>query len=287
MTVLHFVFSLFTMLCLFAGPAAVYAAEPAQTPLILAVHPYLPSVEIQQRFAPLADYLSKQLGRQVQVRVGRDYEQHIEAVGLNSVDIAFMGPASYVLMVERYGDKPLLARVEIKGKPILSGYIITSVNSALRSLSDLRGKRFAFVDQDSTMGTIVPRYVLQQAGVGLKQLGAYQHLGGHKDVALGVLNGDFDAGAVKSEVYDELASRGLRVLAKLPDVSEHLFVACADMPANHVAFLRQTLLQLKSAPNGTAILHAINKEMTAMVPVADADYNSLRKLQHAVEARWK
>lgn len=275
----RFAFSLLTLFCLFTGVATVNAAEPAQPPLILAVHPYLPSDEIQKRFTPLADYLGKQLGRQVQVRVGRDYEQHVEAVGLDSVDIAFMGPASYVKMVARYGAKPLLARIEINGKPILSGYIVTRVNSTLRTLADLRGKRFAFVDPDSTMGTIVPRHVMQQAGVGLRQLGAYQHLGGHKDVALGVLNGDFDAGAVKSEVYDELAPRGLRVLAKLPDVSEHLFVTRADLPARQVAFLRQALLQLKSAPNGAAILRAINKDMTAMVPVVDADYDSLRKLQ--------
>lgn len=264
---------------------AAYAAEPAQPPLILAVHPFLPRAEIQKRFAPLADYLGQRLGRQVQVRVGRDYEQHIEAVGMDTVDIAFMGPASYVKLVARYGPKPLLARIEINGKPILSGYIITSVNSALHNLSDLRGKRFAFTDPDSTMGSLVPQYVLQQAGVGLKQLGAYQHLGGHKDVALGVLNGDFDAGAVKSEVYDELAPRGLRVLAKLPNVSEHLFVACADLSAQQIALLRQALLQLKSAPQGPAILRAINKEMTAMVSVADADYNSLRTLQRAVKAK--
>lgn len=281
----RFAFFLFTLFCLFTGVATAIAAESTQPPIILAVHPYLPSAEIQQRFAPLADYLGKQLGRQVQVRVGRDYEQHIEAVGLNSVDIAFMGPASYVKLTERYGAKPLLARIEIKGKPILSGYIVTRVNSALHNLTDLRGKRFAFVDQDSTMGTIVPRYVMQQAGMGLKQLGAYQYLGGHKDVALGVLNGDYDAGAVKSEVYDELAPRGLRVLAKLPDVSEHLFVTRADLPAKQVTLLRQALLQLKSAPHGAAILRAINKDMTAMAPVVDADYNSLRKLQHAVEAK--
>ncbi|MDP1683045.1 MAG: phosphate/phosphite/phosphonate ABC transporter substrate-binding protein [Burkholderiales bacterium] len=281
----RFAFSLFTLFCQFTGVAMVNAAEPAQAPLILAVHPYLPSAEIQQRFAPLAEYLGQQLGRQVQVRVGRDYEQHIDAVGLNSVDIAFMGPASYVKLTARYGAKPLLARIEIKGKPILSGYIITSVNSALHNLTDLRGKRFAFVDPDSTMGTIVPRYVMQQAGVGLNHLGAYQHLGGHKDVALGVLNGDYDAGAVKSEVYDELAPRGLRVLIKLPDVSEHLFVTRADLPAKQIKLLRQALLQLKSAPNGAAILRAINKDMTAMAPVADADYNSLRKLQRAVEVK--
>lgn len=268
---------------LVCGPTALHAAAREQPPLILGVHPFLPSSEIQQRFAPLAEYLGKQLGQPVRVRVGRDYEAHIEAVGLNSVDIAFMGPASYVKLVERYGPKPLLARIEISGKPILSGYIVTSATSALRSLTDLRGKRFAFTDPDSTMGAVVPRYVMQQAGVGLKQLGAYQHLSGHKDVALAVLSGDYDAGAVKSEIYDEFAPRGLRVLAKLPDVSEHVFVTRAALPIKQVILLRQALLQLKTTPNGAEILRAINKDMTAMVPVSDADYASLRRLQQSVE----
>jgi len=276
-------FLLWTFSLLLTGFTSASAVEPAQPPLILAVHPFLPSEEIQKRFTPLADYLGKQLGRQVQVRVGRDYDQHVEAIGLNSVDIAFMGPSSYVLMGERYGDKPLLARIAINGKPLLSGYIVTNVNSPLRNLADLRGKRFAFVDPDSTMGTIVPRYVMRKAGIELKTLSSYQFLGGHKNVALGVLNGDYDAGAVKSEVYDEMAPRGLRVLAKLPDVSEHVFVTRSDLPTKQIALLRQALMHLKSAPNGAAIMHGINKDMTDIVPAVSADYDNLRKMQHTVE----
>ncbi len=279
----RFVVCIICFLCV--GMSAVGAVEPAQTPLILAVHPYLPSEEIHKRFTPLAEYLGKQLGRPVQVRVGRDYIQHVEAIGLNNVDIAFMGPSSFVLMGERYGAKPLLARIAIKGKPRLSGYIVTSVNSTLRNLGDLRGKRFAFVDPDSTMGTIVPRYVMQQAGIELKTLASYQYLGGHKNVALGVLSGDYDAGAVKSEVYDEMAPRGLRVLAKLPEVSEHLFVARSDMPDKQVAQLRQALLQLQGEADGVVIMRAMNKDMTAMVPVVDADYDNLRKIQRTVELK--
>ena len=283
-TMCRFILRTITLLCV--GIVVAGAAEQQlPPPLILAVHPYLPNDEIHKRFTPLAEYLGQRLGRPVQVRVGRDYEQHVEAIGLDSVDIAFMGPSSYVLLGERYGHKPLLARIEINGKPRLSGYIITSVNSALRKLEDLRGKRFAFVDPDSTMGMIVPRYVMQQAGIELKTLGSYQFLGGHKNVALGILSGDFDAGAVKSEVYEELAPRGLRVLAKLPEVSEHLFVTRVDLPAKEIELLRQALLQLKQAPNGVAIMRAINKDMTAMAPVVSTDYDNLRKIQRAVEAK--
>ena len=172
-----------------SGLATTMAAEaPAQPPLVLAVHPYLGATEIQRRFAPLADYLGMQLGYPVQVRVGSDFQQHIDAVGLNLVDIA-----------------------------------------------------------------------------------------------LGVLNGDFDTGAIRGEVYDAFADRGLRVLMKLPEVSEHVFVTRSNLPANEVLLLRQALLQLPSAPHGTAILRAINQGMTGMVPVTDADFDSMRKFRRVLE----
>lgn len=262
---------------------AVAAGNDERPPLLLAVHPYLPAEEIQQRFAPLAGYLAQQLERQIVVKVGRDYDEQINAIGSDSVDIAFMGPASYVELVKHYGAKPLLARLETNGVPYLTGLIITRTDSPLRNLANLQGKRFAFVDTNSTMGTLVPRFVLQQAGIPLSKLGQYQHLKSHKNVALGVLAGDFDAGAVKEEVYDEFAARGLRVLARLPLVSEHLFVVRATLPPTDVETLRKALLQLKQLPNGPAIMRSIHMKMTNMVPVSDADYDSLRKMLAALE----
>jgi phosphonate transport system substrate-binding protein len=258
-------------------------AAPAEPPpLVLAVHPYLPSNEIQQRFAPLADYLGTLMERRIVVRTGRDYEEHVSAIGSNSVDIAFMGPSSYVLMVARYGSKPLLARFEVAGQPFLSGVIIVRADSPLRTLTDLKARRFAFGDRDSTMSSLVPQYMLQEAGVSLAALGAYDYLGGHKNVALGVLSGDYDAGAVKREVFDELASRGLRVLANMPTVSEHLFVTRSDLPPAQVEVLRRGLLALKSRPEGLAIMREIHKGITGMVPVVDADYQSLRAMMRAL-----
>jgi phosphonate transport system substrate-binding protein len=273
LTIAAFVLSLATT----AGTAA------APEPLILGVHPYLLPAEIVTRFAPLAGYLDRQLGRRVQVRVGRDYGQHIEAIGRNTIDIAYVGPASYVKMVARHGAKPLLARIEINGKPSVTAYIVTRADSPLRKLAELRGKHFAFGDVNSTMGAIGAQHVLRQAGVGLENLAGYQYLGSHRNVALAVLSGDYEAGAVRKEIYDELQPRGLRVLVKMPEVSEHLFVTRSDLPAGEITRLRQALLGLKNAPGGGAILQAIDREMTAMVPVSDADYNSLREIQRALE----
>jgi phosphonate transport system substrate-binding protein len=222
------------------------------------------------------------LGRTVNIRIGRDYEEHIRAVGDNSVDIAFMGPAQYVKLIDEYGPRPLLARLEVNGKPELFGAIVVRTDNPMRALADLKGHSFAFGDPDSTMSHIVPEAMLTEAGVPLSALSEYKFLGAHKNVALGVLSGDFDAGAVKMEILDEFAERGLRSLAKTPAVSEHVLVVRTDMPADQVGKLRQALLNLRSQPNGMQVMQSINKDMTAFVPVADADYDNLRALMRSV-----
>ena len=269
-------------LCLLCCLLSLSAWGADKQPMVLAVHPYLPSAEIQQRFSPMANYLSRVLDRPVEVRVGRDYDEHVDAIGRNEVDIAFMGPSLYVLTVARYGKKPLLARLETKGKPVLTGVIICRKDSPLRTLADLKGRRFAFGDKDSTMSALVPQYMLQTVGVALSDLAGYEYLGGHKNVALGVLGGDYDAGAVKEEVFKEFEPRGLRVLAPMAQVSEHLFVTRSDMSPALVEKLRKALLNIKSEPNGEVIMHSIHKEMTNLVPVEDSDYQSLRTIMRTI-----
>ncbi|MGQ9685485.1 MAG: PhnD/SsuA/transferrin family substrate-binding protein, partial [Thiobacillaceae bacterium] len=127
-------------------PLGARSAPPHDGPLILAIHPYLPAPALQRRFGPLANHLGRALGREVSVRVGQDYDQHIAAIGRNKVDIAFLGPASYVMMVERYGRKPILARFQTGGDPHLYGVIAVRRDSPLQRLKDLKGRRFAFGD---------------------------------------------------------------------------------------------------------------------------------------------
>ena len=250
----------------------------AQDSLILAVHPYLPFAELTDRYTPLADYLGKQLGRDVVVRIGRNYQDHMVHIGRDEVDIAFMGPAPYVALVDKYGGKPLLARLEINGKPVFHGKIITAKDSPIASLADLKGKRFAFGDPESTMSHRVPRFMLLEVDVSVDDLADHQFLGSHTNVALGVLAGDFDAGAVKEEVFYKFEPQGLQALATTPPFSEHVFVARSTLPPQTVEAIRKALYRLRDTSEGQAILSGIKEGLTGMVPVQDSDYDNLREI---------
>jgi phosphonate transport system substrate-binding protein len=247
-------------------------------PLILAVHPYLPTAEILTRFTPLANALASAIGRPVVVRVGASYDEHIDAIGADSVDIAYMGPASYVTMVGTYGVKPMLARQIADGDPMLHGEIVVRQDSTIQSLQDLKGKRFAFGDPQSTTSHILPAAMLLKDGIAPSALASSKFLGSHKNVALAVLAGDYDAGAVKEEVYEEFAPKGLRSIAHEPPVPDHVLVASRKLPAALVDTLRRTLVQLKETPKGRAAISAIGSGLSAFVEARDSDYDDLRAL---------
>jgi len=248
----------------------------AQEHLVLGIHPYLPATELIDRFTPLTEYLSKKMGEPVILEIAKDYQIHIDKTGKDELDIAFIGPAPYVKMVELYGKKPLLARLEINGKPTFQGIIIIKKESSLRNLTDLKGKRFVFGDPESTMGHLVPRFVLLNAGVRVEDLASHMFLSNHNDIALGVLMGDYDAGAVKEDVFFKFEKRGLKELARTPEISEHVFVTRSTLQPQKVRALQEALYHLKDNEEGRKVLSTVRDHLTGMVPAADSDYDNLR-----------
>lgn len=264
--------------------AALLFAQPvrAAESLLLAVHPYLSSFEIIQRFQPLADFLGEVTERPVTVSVSRDYASHIDRIVKGQVDFAYMGPAAYVALSTSGSTHQLLARLSIMGRPNFHGYIVTRSDSGIRALADLKGKNFAFGDVNSTMSHMIPYAMMLQAGVAKDDLGKHDFVGSHENVALSVLAGVFDAGAVKEEVYNKFKDKGLASLSKSPAISEHLFVATSRVSARTTDTVRAALLSIDTTPGGRKIVQGIKKTVTGLVPVQNSHYESLRQLMDVI-----
>lgn len=258
-------------------------ASPARADLVLGVHPFKPATRLVESFDPLMRYLSARLGEPVRLHIARDYQEHIDAAGSGRYDFAYMGPSLYVQLRNVHGARPLLARQQIGARPVFHGKIFVRADSPIQRLEDLAGKRFAFGDARSTMGHLVPRHMLWQAGVTVEQFAEHKFVGDHLNVALGVLTGEFDAGAVKEDVYYQYEKRGLRAIATSAPMSDHLFVASHRMKPEQVQQLRALLLAMRQNPEGRAALQAITAGVGALVTVQDSDYDSLRAVMQTLQ----
>lgn len=269
------------LLCVCA--AAFVRAQAPEEPLRLGVYPIVEATKVVAMFSPLARYLEERTGRKVEIEVAASYREHIEKAGGDACDLSYLGPSLYVRMTAEYGPKPILARLETNGSPTYRGAVIVRHDSSITSLAQLRGKRVAFGDRDSTMGFPAPRHMLRKAGIGLDELGGYEFLSNQEDVALSVLADLYDAGAVRQQVFQAYEVRGLRALAWTDPLPEHLFAASARLDEKTRRMLAEALLSLAEADGGTEILRGLQRGATGFIPGADADYRAVRTILSDLE----
>ncbi len=250
----------------------------AKKTFTLAIHPYLSVSEIEKKFTPLVNYLSEQSGIKIILKIGSNYDEHIDFVATNKADIAYMGPASYVKLVTKASKKPILAKLEVDGKAYFQGVIIVQQDSNINTLLDLKNKRIALGNSSSTMSFIVPHFQFHHLGVFKKGFDQHSIVPTHDDIAMAVLSGDFDAGAVKPEVYERYKNDGLKILAKTQKISEHLFVTRSDLPKETFLKLQDIMLTMNNSLKGLKVLQHIKKKTTALVPAKDSDYSNLRQI---------
>jgi len=173
---------------------------------------------------------------------------------------------------------PLLGRLKFTDKDTFRGAIIIHQNSLIHSLADLKGKRFAFADPQSTLGTRVPQRLLADGGITLADLQYHSHLKNHHDVSLAVLMGKYDAGAVKEEVFLNYQSRGLKALQWSVEIPSHPFVATKNLTDTQVAELSKLLQEIHLQAGSKKILLGIKKKCVAIIPAFAEEYETLYQI---------
>ena len=107
----------------------------------------------------LAADLGKALGMKVEEIQASDYNAIIEALRTGKADMAYMGPMSVTLAVERADAKPIVMKAPggDKSQAVYHSVLIARAdNNEINSIEDIKGKSMAFVDPDSTSGNLVP-----------------------------------------------------------------------------------------------------------------------------------
>jgi phosphate/phosphite/phosphonate ABC transporter binding protein len=171
--------------------------------------PFLSESDMRVEFDPLMAYLSDCLGQKVVLYVAKDYGDLHTQMESGAVDIGSFSPFAYVDAV-RGGKIRIIAQSLMDGSATYRGVIVARRDSGLKSLAELRGKRFAFVDPKSASGFVYPRALLIEKGITPeKDFKETVFAGGHEKVIAAVLKGEADAGAVYEGAIAVEKSKGV------------------------------------------------------------------------------
>lgn len=237
----------------------------------------------------LLRYLEARLDLSATVISGRSYAETNRLLRIGEVDMAIVCTYAYVRGHDEFGLR-LLAAPQVSGQVRYRSYIIVPADSRAASLSDLRGRRFAFTDPLSLTGRIYPMAMLSRQGLDPDTFfGSVVYTHNHDSSVRTVAEGLADGAAVDSLVYDTLVA-GDASIGESTKIIEQSSLFCSppvvvrpDLPADRVDQLQQVLLSMHKDAKGREALAKIGIERFALV--ADSDYDSVRALAEEVAER--
>ena len=158
-------------------------------------------------YRPLAEYIGKKLGRQVKLYTVDTWEGLAKSLAAGETDIALMGPWGYVLANHVAGAQAV-STILYDGKPEYFAIMITHPKSGIKSITDLKGKTFAFGDKGSTSGYLIPNYHFQKNGIDVNKFLGKVIYTKHQAIELQVTRGELDAGADYNRNRDAMIADG-------------------------------------------------------------------------------
>ena len=279
-----------TLRLVVAACLAGLLAAPAQaySPPVLRVGfaPFENQAEVMRKAAPIVSMLRRELKMDVRPFVAGDYPGVVEAMRGGRLDVAFYSPAALV-MAEKIADAQLILKSVYKGRSIYYSTIITRKDSPIRSLKDLKGKTFAFVDPGSTSGGVYPKVMLLKAGLNPdKDFSRVIYAGGHDAAVLAVLHGKVDAAATFSndaqghDVPWKHILKGdadqIRPLAFSPPIPNNAIAVAKDLDAKLVARVRQAFMNMGKTAAGKRELSKLYL-IDGFAPATKAEFDPVRE----------
>ncbi len=287
---LRFLVSLAALLCV----SSVSAGDYSPSKLKVALLPDESLATVIHDNEPLADYLSKKIGKEVELVVTTDYSSMIEAVRFGRIDLAYFGPAAYTIAKDKLKGsdldiEPFAARLK-NGSTSYQSVLIANKQNGPRTLKDIKdsGIDVAFGDPASTSSHFAPTYTLLKAGINDESDYKSNYLGAHDAVAVNVQRGNAAAGGLSRPIFERLIEKGsidtdsVIVLGYSDNIPQYPWVMRSDLDDDLKATIREAFFSLKK---GTAEGDAVLKPFKAdgFASIADEDYDIIRAIRKNIQ----
>lgn len=237
----------------FAATAASAQDWKAKYPeLVMALVPSENATGVLARVGPFADYLTRELGVKVTLRVANDYTAVIEGQKNRQIHIGQYGPGSYA-RANAVSNGNVIPFVTLRNSGGVIGYysvMYVRADSEYKSIADLKGKTLGLVDVESTSGFKAPTFFLADQGFPIeKHFKLAQTTGSHENAIFALAGGTVDAavnwwnaeddsnlgrmltkGMLKKADGTPMTPSDFRIIWKSPMLPGSPFALLADMP---------------------------------------------------------
>lgn len=273
--------------------------KEAYTPKSLTVG-FIPSQNAQilnAKVKLLQQLLSDELEVPVKVHIATNYNTMIEGLKSKKIDIAFISPVSYTLAHDAHAADVLLKSkgylVDNKGNQthhLVDYYrsqIVVRKDSNINHLKDLKDKKIALQDVESTSGYIYPLATLMEKGIKKSDI-QIQQVKGHDQGLIALLNHDVEAVATYQDARADLKKdnpdiyQETKVIYRTKKIPNDTISVRNDMSNKWKNKISQAFINISHTKKGKQIISDIYGHQ-GYEKAKDSDFDTVRKYRDFVD----
>ena len=244
-------------LAMSAMPAFAQDWKAKYPELVFAIIPSENASGVTERYTPFVQYLAKELGTKVTLRIANDYAAIIEGQRTGNIHIASYGPSSFA-RARMTGAKVDAFAIEtnLDGTKGYHSVFYVKKDSPYQKVEDLKGKNLGLVDPNSTSGNNVPRFALN--GMKIEPESFFSkvvYTGSHENAIIALQQGTVDIAAnwwndEQESNLQRMARKNMakaddfRIIYKSEQIVNSPMAYLTDMPEDLKAKIRDAVLNL-------------------------------------------
>lgn len=243
---------LFTSICLTCCTISVAAFAAEKQTYSLAVIPNLPAIALHKNWTPFVEYMSKELGVNIELKLYDKIATFLEETKDGRGDFIYSAPNMFYLAYRKQKYVPL-----VRSSTPLRGRVFVRKDSPYHKISDLQGKTIAFVGPKNVC-SVITRHALMTGQGSIAYNTSFN--GSTINVAKSVILGKADAGAtldisMMNDIPDMLNE--FRILLETEQVAPHPIAAHPRVPRKLQDAFTAAVIVLDTSDQGRAILDKI------------------------------
>lgn len=238
--------------------------------------PRYSSEEINQRIIPLAKYLSKKTGENIEVVFTSDFGQYEKQLKNGFIAIGYENPYIYTLVSDSHVAIAMAVKGEDKDK--FRGIVIARAESELSTLADLKGKTISIVGYTSAGGYLSQKLSLLNLGITVEtDMNIVEAINNKQEnVLLAVYTGEVAAGFIRESALHQadkyISTSQIKVVGECAWLPNWAFSVKRTLPEDFKKEIQTALLNLESKQDVMKSL-----KIDKFRPAVDADYDTVRQ----------
>lgn len=270
--------------------------KEGQRTLYIGFPPGFPAEKMAERWEHLVDYLKKELDMPVESVFRSSYHEIRTMLAKGELDVCLTSSFIYILASEETKITPLVRRIKC-GSSSYNSIIIVREDSGIGNLEDLKGKRFAFTDRESTTGWLLPMAMMIKQGICDPEdyFSEVIFTTDHRSALYGVYNRRVDGAVITTtllcsedpEVKDKL--KDLRIIWKSDSVPLGPFSVCDALDKQLAEKIKRAFLRIDKSDDTRPLLEYLEKEqdIEGFEEARDRDYDVIRNAYDVVRKDMK